>query len=502
MTTRIKSPASTNALVALVCLAQFMVILDVSIVNVALPSIRAGLGFSGTALQWVVTAYTITFAGFLLLGGRAGDLIGRRPVFLTGTVAFALCSLICALSDSQTTLLIARALQGLAGALLSPATLSIITAATPEGPQRTRALGIWGAVGGLGASSGAILGGLLTQTLGWQAIFAINVPIGAVVMLGALRLVPAIGPRDVEAERHFDLSGALLSTAGLLLLAYAVTRSSVQGWGSAGVLAPLIASSFVVSAFLYVEARVATAPLMPLSIFRIPQLRWANLAVLLLYAGAFSMFYFMTLFLQQVEHMDALGAGAAFLPTTLSVFFGSTRAPKLLGHFGLAATVAGGLAITTAGLAYLSLITAGAQYLPNVLPGMILVGLGMGTTLVAGTVAATRGVPAAETGLASGLLNTARLMGGALGLAVLSTIADSATRADRGVPVASALTHGYAVGLAAGAGFTFTGALVAALLLGRLGRRRSALDTASESLPVSMPDPRATQAAERDSLAA
>jgi EmrB/QacA subfamily drug resistance transporter len=498
MRTRIKSPSSTNALIAVVCLAQFMVILDVSIVNVALPSIRTGLGFSDTALQWVVTAYTITFAGFLLLGGRAGDLLGRRPVFLAGTAIFGLCSLACALSDSQTTLLIARAAQGLAGAVLSPATLSIITVAIPEGPQRTRALGVWGAVGGLGASSGAILGGLLTQTLGWQAIFAINVPIGVLVMLGALRLVPAVGPRDAEAERHFDLGGAALGTAGLVLLAYAVTRSSVLGWGSAGVLVPLVASALVIGAFLFIEARVAIAPLMPLSIFRIPQLRWANLAVLLLYAGVFSMFYFLTLFLQQIEHMDALGAGAAFLPTTLSVFLGSTRAPRLVGRFGLAATVAGGLMLTTAGLAYLSLITPGVQYVPRVLPGMILAGLGMGTTLVAGTVAATRGVPAAESGLASGLLNTSRLMGGALGLAILSTIADSATRADRGVPAPNALTHGYALGLLVGAGFTLAGALVAAFLLGRVGRHPTALDAPTEPMAVAIPG----RPAERDSLAA
>ena len=498
MTTRIKSLSTTNALVAVVCLAQFMVILDVSIVNVALPSIRSGLGFSGTALQWVVTAYTISFAGFLLLGGRAGDLLGRRPVFLVGSAAFAICSLICAVSNSQTTLLVARALQGLAGAVLSPATLSIITAAIPEGPQRARALGVWGAVGGLGASSGAILGGLLTQTLGWQAIFAINVPIGAVVILGALRVIPAIGPRDVEAERHFDISGALLGTGGLVLLAYGVTRSSVLGWGSAGVLLPLIASAIVMATFLFVEARVASAPLMPLSIFRLPQLRWANLAVLLLYAGAFSMFYFMTLFLQQIEHMDALGAGAAFLPTTLSVFLGSTRAPKLVGRFGLPAAVAGGLVLATLGLAYLSTITPGVQYVSGVLPGMILAGFGMGTTLVAGTVAATRGVPAAETGLASGLLNTSRLMGGALGLAVLSTIADSATRADHGVSAASALTHGYALGLLVGACFTLAGALVAALLLGR----RDRIEAAVVSPVPSAREQSSARASEPDSLAA
>jgi EmrB/QacA subfamily drug resistance transporter len=499
MSTRIKSLSATNALVAVVCLAQFMVILDVSIVNVALPSIRAGLGFSDTALQWVVNAYTITFAGFLLLGGRAGDLLGRRPVFLAGTAAFALCSLGCAVLDSQAGLLTARALQGLAGAVLSPATLSIITTATPEGAQRTRALGIWGAVGGLGASSGAILGGLLTQTLGWQSIFAINVPIGAIVVLGAVWFIPVAASSDPEADRDFDLGGAVLGTGGLALLTYGIVRSSVLGWSAVGVLVPVGAALALISAFLVVEARIATAPLVPLSIFRIQQLRWANLAVLLLYAGTFSMFYFLTLFLQQIEHMDALGAGAAFLPVTLSVFLGSTRAPRLIARFGLAATITGGLLLATIGLSYLSLITPNVNYATHVLPGMIASGLGMGTTLVAGTVAAMRGVPAAETGLASGLLNTARLLGGALGLAVLATIASSATHDERGVSIPTALTHGYSLGLMVGAGFTLTGALAPGLLLGRLERRRdTSLAPAGPGpeLPLGAPAP------ENDSLAA
>ncbi|MBO0768800.1 MAG: MFS transporter, partial [Solirubrobacterales bacterium] len=463
MTKLFKSKSSTGALVLVVCLAQFMVILDVSIVNVALPSIHSGLHFSDTALQWVVNAYTITFAGFLLLGGRAGDLLGRRRVFLAGTAAFTICSLACAVSGSQGWLLGARGLQGLAGAVLSPATLAIITTATPEGPERTRALGIWGAVGGLGASSGSILGGVLTQTLGWPAIFAINVPIGVAVVLGALSVVPGDSAADVDAERHFDLTGAVLGTAGLALLAFGIVRSTAVGWGSAGVLVPLGAAFVLIAAFLFVEARVAAAPLVPLSIFRLGQLRWANAAVLLLYAGVFSMFYFLTLFLQQVQGMDALEAGLAFLPTTLCVFLGSTRAPLLVARIGLGATVSGGLVLSTLGLGYLSLIHPGVSYWIRVVPGMIVAGLGMGTTLVSGTVAAMRGVPAAESGLASGLLNTARLMGGALGLAVLATIANSATRGDHGVAPPVALTHGYAWGLGVGAAFTLVGALVAAL---------------------------------------
>jgi EmrB/QacA subfamily drug resistance transporter len=284
-----------------------MVILDVAVVNVALPSMRAGLHFSTTGLQWVVNAYTLTFAGFLMLGGRSADLLGRRRVFLAGVALFTLSSLACAVADSPSLLIAARALQGFGGAIVAPATLSIITSALPEGPERNRGLGLWAAIGGLGASSGALLGGVLTQTLGWQAIFAINVPLGAIVIALGLRALPTdisqVGPR------HFDATGALLVTGGLVGLTYGIVRTDRLGWGAPGVLAPLALAVALLAAFAYVEARVAQAPLVPLSIFKLSTLRAANIVVVLMYAALFSMFFFVTLYLQQVLGQDALEAG-------------------------------------------------------------------------------------------------------------------------------------------------------------------------------------------------
>jgi EmrB/QacA subfamily drug resistance transporter len=460
-----RRPASTNVLLFVVCLAQFMVILDVSIVNVALPSIRGGLHFSTTGLQWVVNAYTLTFAGFLLLGGRAADLLGRRLVFVVGTAAFAVSSLICALAASRGLLLGARALQGLAGALLSPATLSIITSSLPEGAERNRGLAAWGAMGGLGASSGVLLGGLLTQGLGWPAIFAVNVPLGAIVVALALRVIPTGGARDVEAERHFDLTGAILVTAGLATLTYGIVQSNSLGWGSPGVLAPIAAAVVLISSFIFVEQRIARWPLMPLSIFRLRQLRTANVIVILMYAGLFSMFFFVTLYLQQVLHDDALQAGLSFLPITLSVFTGSTLAPRLLARFGLRTALSAGMLTASAGLLLLTGVTPNGSYVSHVLPGGILCGIGMGVSLVSATIAAVQGVPGSQSGLASGLLNTSRLVGGALGLAVLSTLAADQTHSDVGIGTLAAVTDGFSLAFTVGAAFCLAGAAVAALLL-------------------------------------
>jgi EmrB/QacA subfamily drug resistance transporter len=452
-------------LLFVVCLAQFMVILDVSVVNVALPSIHNGLHFSTTGLQWVVNAYTLTFGGFLLLGARAADLIGRRLVFVVGTAAFAVCSLLCAVAASRGMLLGARALQGLAGAALSPATLSIITSTFREGAERNRALGAWAAMGGLGASSGVLLGGILTQALGWPAIFAINVPLGVLVIVLGLRVIPAGSARDVNAERHFDVSGAVLVTAGIATLTYAIVRTDTLGWGATGVLVPLAVAVGLLAAFVYVEQRVAQAPLMPLSIFRLRQLTAANGVVMLMYMGLFSMFFFVTLYLQQVLHYDALEAGLAFLPVTLSVFGGSTLAPRLVARFGVRAVLAGGMLTATAGLLLFTGVRPGGSYLAEVLPGGILSGLGMGLSLVSGTVAAVQGVPPQQSGLASGLLNTSRLVGGAIGLAVLSTIAASHTRADAAAGHLGALTDGFGLAFTIGALFTVVGAIGAVTLL-------------------------------------
>ncbi len=469
-----------NLLLFVVCLAQFMVILDLSIVNVALPSIHAGLHFSTTGLQWVINAYTLTFAGFLLLGGRAADLLGRRLVFITGTGAFAVCSLICALASSRGLLLGARALQGLAGALLSPATLAIITSSFREGAERNRALGAWGAIGGLGASSGALLGGILTQSLGWPAIFAVNVPLGAIVIALAVRVIPIGFARDLNAERHFDVTGAVLVTAGLALATFGIVRTDTLGWGSPGVLVPLAAAVALLAAFVWVEERVARAPLMPMRIFKLRQLTAANLIVTLLYMGVFASFFFITLYLQQVLHYSALDAGFAFLPWTLSVFTGSTLAPRLVARLGLRATLAGGMLVASAGLAYFTGVRAGGSWPAQVLPGEILAGLGMGISLVSGTVGAVQGVSPELSGLASGLLNTSRLVGGALGLAILATIAAGQTHGGAGV------TNGYSLAFEVGSGFTIAGALAAVTLL--RPRRAPALAVLDAPAPDEEPE--------------
>src|SRR3954453_9777415 len=440
--------SSKTALLLVVCLAQFMVILDVSIVNVALPSIRDGLHFSTTGLQWVVNAYTLTFAGLLMLGGRSADLLGRRPVFLVGTALFALASLACAVADSRGLLIGARALQGIGGAVISPATLSIITSSLKEGPERNRGLGLWGAMGALGASSGALLGGILTQAFGWQAIFAVNVPLGALVIAWGLRVIPA--SRAVHATRHFDVTGAALVTAGLVSLTLGIVRTDTLGWGATGVIAPLGAGVILLAAFLFVEARIAEAPLVPLSIFRIGQLRAANLVVVLLYSAFFPVWFFLTLYLQRVLGYDALQAGLAFLPMTLSIFAASTLAPRAVARIGTRRVFASGMATAAVGMLLLTALNPSAGYFGVVLVGAVLTALGMGFSLVPATIVAMQGVPPSQTGLASGLLNTSRLMGGALGVAVPSTIADSRTN-DPTTAGAHALTDGFDLAFGVGA---------------------------------------------------
>jgi EmrB/QacA subfamily drug resistance transporter len=495
-TQAIKTPraSSTNALLFAVCLAQFMVILDVAIVNVALPSMHDSLHFSTTGLQWVVNAYTLTFAGFLMLGGRSADLLGRRRVFLAGTALFALASLGCALADTPGLLIAARALQGFAGAVVSPATLSIITSSLPEGPERNRGLAAWGAVGGLGASSGALLGGILTQAFGWPAIFAVNVVIGAIVIAAAVRVIPA-GVRPV-GPRHFDVSGAVLITAGLVSLTFGIVRTDTLGWGSTGVLVPLAVAAVLLAAFVYVEARVAEAPLVPLSIFKVGQLRAANLVVVLLYAAQFPGWFFLTLYLQQVLHYSAIGAGLGFLPMTLSIFAMSSQAPRIVARFGPQRVITFGMLVGAVGMILLTDVAPGGTYLDSVLAGAVLSAVGMGLSLVPSTIVSMQGVPRQQSGLASGLLNTSRLVGGALGLAVLSTIAAAHTRADAGVGAARALTDGFSLAFTIAAAFLIAGAAVALLFL----RQQPAAQVAQET--VDQPDAAPADVEETEALAA
>jgi EmrB/QacA subfamily drug resistance transporter len=455
----------SGALLVLVCLAQLMVILDVSIVNVALPSIRDGLHFSTTGLQWVVNAYTLTFAGFLMLGGRASDLLGRRRVFVAGAALFALASLACALADSRTLLIAARALQGIGGAVISPASLAIIATSFKEGRERSRALGVWGAMGGVGGSLGVLLGGVLTQAFGWPAIFLVNVPIAVLVIVFSSRLVPA--GRTSAMDRHFDASGALLVTGALTALVFGIVRTDTLGWGSTGVLAPLALGVVLLAAFLFVEGKVSRAPLMPLRVFRMARLRAANLIVFLLYAAVFSIWFFLSLYLQQVLHYDPLQTGLRFLPMTLAIVLMSSLAPRLVAVVGERLMLTVGMLCAAVGLFLLTGVRAGGSYSADVLAGGLLAALGFGLSLVPATIAAVSGVPAGESGLASGMLNTSRLIGGALGLAVLSTIAASRTRADLlvGASGSSALSGGFRLAFAVAAGLSVLGALAAAVLL-------------------------------------
>jgi EmrB/QacA subfamily drug resistance transporter len=479
---QLPAPASKTALLAVVCLAQFMVILDVAIVNVALPSIRDDLGFSTTGLQWVVNAYTLTFAGLLMLGGRSADLLGRRRVFLAGTALFALSSLACALAESRGLLIGARALQGIGGAIVSPATLSIITSSLAEGPERNRGLGLWGAMGALGASSGALFGGLLTQGLGWPAIFAINVPLGLAVILLGVRVIPPAPAR--EGSRHFDVSGAVLVTAGLVGVTFGIVRTDTLAWGSPGVLAPLAAGVVLLGAFVVVEGWIARVPLVPLSIFRRGQLRVANLVVVLLYAGFFPVWFFLTIYLQQVSDYGALATGVAFLPMTLSIFAASTLAPRVVGRFGARPVIAAGMFAASLGMLLLTGVEPGGAYLGTVAAGGILTSLGMGFSLVPATIVAMEGVARSQSGLASGLLNTSRLMGGALGLAVLSTIAAAQTRSEVGASAARALTDGFELAFEVGALLCIAGAAAALLL-----RPRANVAPAPAAAPAEADEP-------------
>src|SRR3954447_14792627 len=454
-----------SALLVLLCLAQFMVVLDVSVVNVALPAIRRGLSFSSTDLQWVINAYTLTFAGFLMLGGRAADLLGRRRVFLAGIALFTLASLACAASDSKALLLTARAVQGIGSAIVSPASLSIITTSFAAGPERNRALGVWGGMAGLGAAAGVLLGGVLTETLGWWSIFAGNVPIGAAVLALGRRVIPE-GRRE-GATRHFDVTGALLVTTGLSALTYGIVRSDALGWGSLGVLGPIAAGVVLLIGFIVVEGRLAVAPLVPLSIFGMPLLRAGNLVVFLLYTCVLAMFFFVSVYMQEVLGYSAIETGLAFAPMTLFAYLGSTLAPRLVNRFGARPVVTTGMLLCATGLALFSGIAPGQSYFLHVLPGGLLTPLGLGLTLVPSTIKAVQGVAPDQAGLASALINTSRFTGRALGLGGLGTIAEAHTKSvtAAGTTAGQALTDGYQLGFEVGVLVCLAGALVAAITL-------------------------------------
>jgi len=464
-----------RATLILACLAQFMVILDVSVVNVALPAIRHALDFTESGLQWVVNAYTVTFAGFLLLGGRAADLLGRRRVFVIGLVLFALASLGGGVSDSRTVLIVMRLIQGLGGAVVAPASLSILTTTFTTPKERNRAVGIWGAMGGAGGAAGVLLGGMLTDLLSWRWILFINVPIGLAAAFFA-RTMLAEG-RNPNAARNFDLSGALSATVGLSLLVFGIVRTDTTGWGNTGTLGLIAAGVVLLLVFLVIEGRLAKAPLMPLRLFASRSLSAANLIVLLVGGSTFGMWFFFSLYLQQVLGYSPLKAGLTFLPMTLCIVIGSTIASRITFRVGAKRLLVGGMLVLSLGLFLFTRISVGGHYLPEMLAPSLLASFGMPFAFIPGTISATAGVDPHEAGLASGVVNTARLFGGALGLAILATLATSRSDSDLHHPtlalhtVNQALVNGFQFAFTLAAAMAFAGALVAAFGMPNLKTR-------------------------------
>ena len=448
------------------CVAQFMVILDLSIVNVALPSIQSALNFSSPALQWVVDAYAITFAGFLMLGGRAADRLGQRRVFVTALLGFALASLAGGLAPDRDTLIVARAAQGLAGAFMAASSLAIITSAFPPGPRLHRAIGAWAAMNGLGGAAGVLLGGIITQEISWRWVLLINPPIGIAAVVVAYKVVS--DRRRVHDGRSFDLAGALTLTIGQMVLVYGVVEAGLQGWSSAIALGPIIGGLALLAAFNVIEARFASAPLVP---FRelTRELNVANGIVVLFSAALFPMWFVGSLYLQQVLGLSPLHTGLTFLPMALTIMLVASRAGRLVGRFGVRAVLGGGLMMMTAGMLLFARIGhAGSSVSFVLIPG-VLVAAGIGLSIVSSTIAATHGAKEGQTGLASGLVNTSRQVGGGLGLAVLITLATqrSSHLIGAGTQVPQALTDGFRLAYLIGAGLTATAAVVTFTLVPR-----------------------------------
>jgi EmrB/QacA subfamily drug resistance transporter len=413
-----------------------MVILDATIVNVALPSIQRDLNLSEGSLQWIVNAYTLVFGGFLLLGGRAGDLLGRKRLFLIGLVIFTGASLLDGLANSEGVLIGARSLQGLGAALISPAALSIIATTFKEGSERAKALGVWAAIAIGGSAVGLVLGGVLTQYFSWPWIFFVNVPVGIVTFVLSSRLIPE--SRDEHVERNYDIAGAITVTGGLMALVYAIVDAQSAGWGSVKTLGFFGVAAVLLVAFVLVELRTK-APLVRLSIFRIRSLLTANVAMFLAMSGMFAMFFFNTLYIQRVLGFGPLKAGIAFLPFSAGIMVSAGIASQFAPRLGVRPVAAAGFILSTAGLVLLTQLPVHGSYLTNVLPSILLSSLGMGAVFMPLTLIATTGLEDADQGLASGLFNTSQQIGGALGLAVLSTLATSKTPSV-GSPTANLVT--------------------------------------------------------------
>jgi EmrB/QacA subfamily drug resistance transporter len=428
---------------ALVCVAFFMTVLDVSIVNVALPSIKNSLHVSDTTVQWVLIAYTITFGGFLLLGGRAADLLGRRRMFIVGVALFSIASLVCGLASSIGVLVAARAVQGLGAAIVSPATLAIITTAFEEGAERNKALGIWGAMGGSGAAAGVLFGGILVKYLGWEWIFFVNVPVGALVL--ALTR-PIVRESRAEGIRGFDAGGAVTVTAGLALLVYAISKAPTVGWSAGRTIGELVGSAVLLAAFVVIESR-HRQPLVPFRIFRTKTLAGANVASFLLGAVIFANFFVLTLYVQQVLGYSPLKTGLTFLATAGTVIPVAGIAQALVTRIGVRPVLTAGLALVAGAMFWYAQVPVDGSYARDLLPGYLMMGVGLAFSFIPVSIAALAGVEYHESGLASGLLNTTQQVGGALGVAIASTVAFTHERtllaSGRSLP--QAMTSGFAL---------------------------------------------------------
>jgi EmrB/QacA subfamily drug resistance transporter len=460
-------PAGARALLVLLLVGQFLVVLDVSVVNVALPAMQDGLDLSATGLQWVINGYTIAYAGFLLLGGRLADVVGQRLAFLTGLGLFVAGSLVGGLSGSSGVLIVGRVVQGLGAAVLSPATLTILLASFPEGPQRARAMGWWMAIGAAGGATGGLVGGALTEWLSWRWVLLVNAPVGAAVLVAAARLL-----RDgVLARRpRMDVPGAVAATAGLAALVLGITQIEAHGWTAGEVLLPAALGVGLLAGFVAIQRRAAE-PLMPLEVLRLPGLAVANLVTLTSGAGLFAIWYFLTLYMQEVLGYSPLEAGVAFLPHTLAIIAGTQITTRWLGARDARATISLALLVGAGGFWWLSRAGADGHYVVNVAAPGAIVMLGAGIAFPPMVGAATAGVPPAMHGLASGILNTSRMVGGALGLAVLATAAASrtATVAGTGPIDATAQVSGYTTAYLIAAG---TMVLAASLAWALPGPRR------------------------------
>ncbi len=453
---------------AVIVAAQFMVVLDVAIVNVALPSIRTDLNFSQEGLQWVITAYAILFGGALLLGGRLADLLGRRRLFIAGVALFAVSSLLAGFAWSEGSLITFRALQGLGGALLSPAALSILTTTFAEGRERNVALGIWGAAAGSGGAAGTLLGGVLTSYVGWSWIFFINVPVGAVLIAVTPRLLRE--SRADLAHRHFDVAGAATITSGLMLLVYAMTRATQHGWSDALTVTFLVSSAALTAAFVAIELR-SRAPLLPMRIFRLRTLSAANATALLLSSAVFSQFFLLTLYMQEVLHYSAIKTGIAYITLTLSVIAFAAVAQGMATRIGVRRVLPVGLVLSAAALFLDARLPVEGHYFWEIFPAFLLSGIGLAFAFVPMQIAALTGVGQSDAGIASGLINTTQQVGGAIGLAAASTIAATYTSqyidghpgvgAFNGV----ALTHGFDIAFYVLAALALLGAVLAAAFI-------------------------------------